>query len=60
LSIVACESPKIKRLIRENKIATSLVPLLLRFDQDEKERIIEQLISINSYKEAKEYIKKMR
>jgi hypothetical protein len=60
LSIVACESPKIKRLIRENKIATSLVPLLLRFDQDKKERIIEQLISINSYKEAKEYIKRMR
>ncbi|MGB9831706.1 MAG: hypothetical protein ACP5KW_08605 [Thermoproteota archaeon] len=58
LCIVACESPKIKKLVRERKIATSLIPLLFKFDQDEKERIAERLISINSYREAKDYIKK--
>jgi len=57
LCIVACESPKIKKLVREKKLAISLVPLLRKFNQNEKERIAEQLILIGKYKKAREYIK---
>jgi len=56
---VACETPKIKRMIRDKSIVPTLVFELPRINEDEREKVAERLAS-KTYAEAKEYLKKVK